>query len=97
MEDDCLYNYPKTQLQKSTHICIFYIRWPNKISNIDLWQRTIKALIEEKIMKRRWRWLGNMLHKTHCNITRQALYWNPKEDAGGAGQGTLCRDLEVEI
>lgn len=29
-----------------------------------MWQRTIKALIEEKIMKRRWRWLGNMLHKT---------------------------------
>lgn len=31
--------------------CILQIRWPDKISNTDLWQRTSQAPIEEEIMR----------------------------------------------
>ena len=57
---------------------ILQIRWPDTISNNNLWQRTSQLPIEDEIKKRRWGWIGHTLHKPRTNITRQALRWNPK-------------------
>nr|KAG5693287.1 hypothetical protein BaRGS_011608 [Batillaria attramentaria] len=58
---------------------ILQIRWPDTISNIDLWQRTHQLPAEDEIRRRRWGWLGHTLRKPTSNTTRQALTWNPQE------------------
>jgi hypothetical protein len=55
---------------------ILQIRWPDIISNKDLWQRTNHTPADEEIQKRGW--LGNTLRKPTSNTTRQALTWNPQ-------------------
>jgi len=37
---------------------ILNIRWPEVISNEELWQRTQQKRIEESIMRRKWKWSG---------------------------------------
>ena len=37
---------------------ILNIRWPEVISNDELWERTKQIRIEESIMRRKWKWLG---------------------------------------
>lgn len=36
---------------------ILHIRWPETISNSELWQKTNQLPAEDKIKKRRWRWI----------------------------------------
>ena len=57
---------------------ILQIRWPNTVSNNDLWQQISKLPIQEEIRKRRWGWIGHTLCKPASNTTRQALTWNPQ-------------------
>lgn len=57
---------------------ILNIRWMDRVSNIDLWERTSQVPVEEEIRRRRWGWIGHTLRKFPSNITRQALYWNPQ-------------------
>jgi hypothetical protein len=44
--------------------CILNIRWPEKISNKDLWQKTNQPPVEEELKRRKWRWIGHTLRKT---------------------------------
>ena len=53
---------------------ILNIRWPEVISNEELWGRTHQSRIEESIKRRKWKWIG---HTPENNITRSALEWNP--------------------
>ena len=67
-----------TQLQTFTNRRLRYIlgvRWPRKISNGELWQRTKQEGIEVTIRRRKWRWIGHTLRKPATNITR---LWNPQ-------------------
>ena len=57
---------------------ILNIRWPEVISNEDLWERTQQCRIEESIKRRKWKWIGHTLRKPESNITRSALEWNPQ-------------------
>ncbi|RUS81469.1 hypothetical protein EGW08_010767 [Elysia chlorotica] len=57
---------------------ILNIRWPEVISNQDLWERTRQAPIEQEIKKRNWGWIGHTLRKPSSNTTRQSLEWNPQ-------------------
>ena len=57
---------------------ILSIRWPETISNEQLWDRTNQSPVETEIKKRKWSWIGHTLRKPASNITRQALYWNPQ-------------------
>ncbi|VDP36356.1 unnamed protein product [Schistosoma curassoni] len=54
------------------------IRWPDTISNNQLWERTNQIPTEEGIRKKRWKWIGHTLRKAPNCITRQALTWNPQ-------------------
>ena len=76
---------------------ILHIRWPDTISNNELWQRTIQLPAEEEIKKRRWRWIGHTLRKPPNNIIRQALTWNPQgKRKRGRPKNTWRRDLEAD-
>ena len=57
---------------------ILNIRWPDTISNLDLWRQTKQDPITQQISRRKWRWIGHTLRKKPDDITRQALGWNPQ-------------------
>ncbi|CAG2252109.1 unnamed protein product [Mytilus edulis] len=45
---------------------ILNIRWPNKISNNELWRRTKQQPTTQTIRARKWKWIGHTLRKkTH--------------------------------
>ncbi|XP_070181147.1 uncharacterized protein [Littorina saxatilis] len=76
---------------------VLKIRWPETISNADLWERTCQLPAEELIRKRRWGWIGHTLRKPSTNITRQALRWNPQgKRKRGRPRNTWRRDLEAD-
>lgn len=57
---------------------ILRIRWPDKIRNEELWERTGQKMLSKEIGRRKWRWLGHTLRKPPESITRKALQWNPQ-------------------
>ena len=71
---------------------ILHIRWPEKISNEDLWSRANQTSIEIEIRKRMWSWIGHTLRKPVSNTTRQALDWNPQ----GTQSWTSKTNLEAK-
>ena len=78
---------------------ILNIRWPEKISNKELWQKTNQPPVEEELKRRKWRWIGHTLRKPKHNITRQALQWNPqgKRGRGRPPINTWRRDFIAEM
>jgi len=76
---------------------ILQIRWPNTISNSDLWEKTHKQNAGDEI-RRRWGWVGHTLRKPALTITRQALTWNPQGKRKiGRPRNTWRRDLLTDI
>jgi hypothetical protein len=76
---------------------ILWIWWPDKISNVNLWQLTGQKSAKAEIQQRRWRWLGHTLRKPATNITRQALRWNPQgKRKRGRPRNTWRRDLDAD-
>lgn len=77
---------------------ILRIRYPDVISNQELWDRTSQQPIEQEILQRRWRWLGHTLRKPTHNITRAALSWNPQgRRKRGRPRNTWRRDLDADV
>ena len=76
---------------------ILQIRWPDTISNANLWERTCQLPAEEEIRKRRWGWIGHTLRKPPTSITRQALRWNPQgKRKRGRPRNTWRRNLQAD-
>ena len=76
---------------------ILHIRWPDTVTNSELWKRTDQLPADEEIMKRRWRWIGHTLRKPANTITRQALTWNPQgKRKRGRPRNTWRRDVEAD-
>ena len=77
---------------------ILNIRWPNTISNKELWRRTQQQPISQTIRSRKLRWVGHTLRKTETNITKQALEWNPQgHRKQGRPKNTWLRGLHTEL
>lgn len=77
---------------------IFEIRWPDKISNKELWQKGKQEPIESQIRRRKWGWIGHTLRKPPATITRQALTWNPQgKRKRGRPKNSWRRDTESEL
>ena len=55
---------------------ILGVRWPDTISNKELWRKTKQQPINLTIRSRRWKWIRHTLRKANNNITKQALEWN---------------------
>ena len=76
---------------------IIGIKWPIKISNQNLWQRTKQEPVTRTITTRKWRWVGHTLRKQNTNVTRHALDWNPQgQRKRGRPKNTWRRDLASE-
>ena len=63
------------QLKAFVNTClrqILRIRWPDTISNEELWRRTRQRPIPEAINEQKWRWVGHTLRWDPISITRQA-------------------------
>ena len=77
---------------------ILRIRWPDKITNEDLWDRTNQRPVGTTIRTRKWKWIGHTLRKESGNITRQALDWNPQgKRKRGRPVTTWRRTLDKEL
>ncbi|KAL6491468.1 hypothetical protein MHYP_G00018130 [Metynnis hypsauchen] len=57
---------------------ILNIRWPEKISNTELWTRTSQKPVSEDIKKRKWGWL----RKPADNVTRPGMESSRKKKGG---------------
>ena len=77
---------------------ILNIRWPEVVSNEQLWDKTKQTPIETEVRKRKWGWIGHTLRKPASNITRQSFDWNPqgKRKVGHPKQ-TWRRSTDAEI
>ena len=89
----------KTNTHKlQTFAYIFNIRWPEVVSNEQLWDKTKQTPIETEIRKRKWGWIDHTLPKPASNITRQALDWNPQgKRKVGRPKQTWRRSADAEI
>ncbi|XP_061171868.1 uncharacterized protein LOC133181367 [Saccostrea echinata] len=77
---------------------IFNIRWPERISNEELWKRAGQESMDVQIRQRKWGWIGHTLRKPPSSITRQALTWNPQgKRKRGRPRNTWRRDSESEL
>ena len=76
---------------------IFDIRWPEKITNEELWKRANQGPINDIIKKRKYGWLGHTLRRPD-NVSCQALEWNPQGNRRrGRPKITWKRSVEKEI
>ena len=77
---------------------ILNIRWPERISNEDLWRRTKQQPMDVQIRQRKWRWIGHTLRKPPSSTTRQALLWNPQgKRKRGRPRNSWRRDTDFEL
>ena len=77
---------------------IFNIRWPEKISNEDLWRRAGQEPVDYHIRRRKWGWIGHTLRKPTSSLTRQALTWNPQgKRKRGRPRNSWRRDTEADL
>ena len=94
-------NITTNKLQTFANKClrrILNIRWPDKISNASLLERTNQNTISYDVKKRKWGWIGHTLRKPSDNITRQALDWNPQgKRKVGRPKLTWRRSVESEV
>ena len=57
---------------------ILRVRWPQKVSNEELHQRTKTATASEMITLRKWKWIGHVLRMDNTRICTTALTWHPE-------------------
>jgi len=55
------------------------IRWPDVISDTELWDKTGESSIEVEIRKMKWGWFGHTLRKSPSNVTCKPLTGIHKE------------------
>ena len=89
------------KLQTFTNRCLrnsLNVRWPEVVSNEQLWDKTKQTPIETEMRKRNWGWIGHTLRKPASNITRQALDWNLQgKRKVGRPKETWRRSTDAEI
>jgi hypothetical protein len=56
---------------------VLWIRWPETITNEELWERTGQKPLDRQIKKRKWSWIGHTLRKPSGITQKGALDWNP--------------------
>ncbi|XP_053388037.1 uncharacterized protein LOC123543008 [Mercenaria mercenaria] len=77
---------------------ILRIRWPERISNQELWQRTNQRPIAEEIQIKKWRWIGHTIRRGQSCTARHSLDWNPQGSRRrGRPVQTWRRTLDSEL
>ena len=89
-----------TKLQTFINKClrsIMGIHWPEVITNEELWTTTEQERINIQIRRRKWGWIGHTLRKPNCNVTKQALRWNPQgKRSRGRPRNSWSRTVDNE-
>ena len=76
---------------------ILRIRWPEKLSNHDLWQQTGQEPIQVNTKRRCWKWIGHILREEH-SIVHSGLAWNPQgKRKWGCPKNTWHRGLQSDL
>ena len=57
---------------------IMNIKRTDQITNEELWSITKQKLIEIRIKRRKWNWIGHILRKEAGAIEKTAMDWNPQ-------------------
>ena len=97
MENHCRHHKENKVFINTCLRKILQIRWPDKISNEELWRRTNQQPVEEDILQRCWRWIGHTLRKPASNTIRQYLTWNPQgKRKRGRPRNTWRHDLDAD-
>ena len=74
------------------------IFWPNKVSNLELYQRTGSKSVVLEIKHRRLRWLGHVLRMEQDRLPKVALRWTPPgKRRPGRPKNTWRRTVEAEL
>lgn len=71
----------ENQIQVFVNRClrrILRIRWPEIISNAELWSTTKVEQMKPLIKRRKWNWIGHTIRRPAGDIARAALDWNPQ-------------------
>jgi hypothetical protein len=76
---------------------ILRIRWPETITNQELWERTGQKPLDRQMKKRKWSWIGHTLRKPPGITEKNALDWNPQgKRRRGRPKKTWKRTVEEE-
>ena len=71
---------------------ILGIRWPDRISNTDLWERAGQEPLAKQILQRKWGWIGHTAEET----TSQHNTTGPElESPGEAKERSTLQQLEA--
>ena len=77
---------------------IMNVKWTVKIMNEGLWRITHQKLMENRIKRRKWNWIGHTLRNETGAIEKTALDWNPQGyRRRGRPKRTWRRTMEDEI
>ena len=77
---------------------IMNIKWTDRVSNIELAERTGIRNINVEIKKRRWKYTGHILRMDNTRHVKRALRWTPAgKRKPGRPKGTWRRTLEAEM
>ena len=69
------------KVQAFVNRCLRYmlgVRWPETISNENLWRKAQEERMLSQIRRKKWKWIGHTLRKQRESVTRQAFFWNPQ-------------------
>ncbi|CAH8869001.1 unnamed protein product [Trichobilharzia szidati] len=97
-------NISNSLLQTFINNCllsILKIRWPERITNKKLWEKTKQEPIAKQICRRKWRWIRHSLRRPLGDIARQASarVEPEREAASGTSKGDMeeivCRGAET--
>jgi hypothetical protein len=76
---------------------ILRIRWPETITNEELWERSGQKPLNRQIKKRKWSWIGHSLPKPSGITEKDALDWNLQgKRRRGRPKKTWKRTVEEE-
>jgi hypothetical protein len=67
---------------------ILRIFWPDKITNNELWKRTMQQRIYLPVRKRKWGRQGHTVRRPSDGIARQALEWDRQGKGAEGDRGT---------
>ena len=56
---------------------ILKIHWPEKISNVQFYERAKAMPLSLTIKLRRWKWIGHVLRREACDNIKIVLTWAP--------------------
>ncbi|KAL9978202.1 hypothetical protein ACROYT_G015696 [Oculina patagonica] len=89
------------KLRVFIHKClriILGIRWPQKISDLEVRNICKQEDIMVSLTRRRWSWIGHVLRKDSGDVAKEGLFWTPEgKRARGRPRTTWRRSAEKEL